>query len=92
MHWNDVDAAQFVTYEDVTVTNWVGKAQTKRVKVPLYAWESESGQTSAAGPSHTEADYVVYDLEMADEVPIADPKPRKVNPSINVGTMNVINF
>jgi len=92
MHWNDVDAAQFVTYEDVTVINRAGKAQTKRVKVPLYPRESDSGQIPAACPPYNQADYVSHDVDMADEVPIADPKPRKVRSRMHLDTMNVINF
>jgi hypothetical protein len=87
MHWNDVEAAQFVTYEDVTVVNPAGTAQTKRVKVPLYPRETESGHTAAAGPAHNQAD---YDLHMADEVPITDRIPRKVQSWITLE--NAINF
>ena len=83
MHWDDVDAAQFVTYEDVTVTNRAGKVQTKRMKVPLYPRESESGSTAGPGPFHDQGDYVLHDVDGADEVPIGDPKPRKVMSTMN---------
>lgn len=79
MYENDVDAAEFVTFEDVTVTTRAGNTMTKRVKVALDQQESQSGQIPIVGSSHpTPADCFEDGIAEADQVPMVPSKPRKV--------------
>lgn len=82
MYENDVDAAEFVTFEDVTVTSRRGKTTTKRVKVAVDMEDADLGQIPPAPdndiPPAPDND-IPHGLDVADEVPIMPPKPRKVN-------------
>ena len=86
MFENDADAAEFVTFEDVMVTSRTGNTTMKRVKVALDLDESE--QIPDVRTSHPPDDYIPHDLDVADEVPIVLPKPRKVKLWIRLMKLN----
>jgi hypothetical protein len=77
----DVDAADAVTFEDVTTISKGGRATTKRVKVALYPQE-EIPQIPDAGPSSEPLDAFANNMDMGepvfDEAPFAAPPRRKV--------------
>jgi hypothetical protein len=78
MYENDVDAAQCVTFEDVTVTSRAGNTTTKRVKVAVDLKEPDSGTVPVVGTSHPTNDHIPGGLGDEDQVPIMPSKPRKV--------------
>jgi hypothetical protein len=76
----DVDAADAVTFENVTVTSKRGRATTKRVKVALYS--QEIPPTSEVGPSSESLDTFTNNMEMVEpvpEVPFAEQRRRKAS-------------
>jgi hypothetical protein len=89
----DVDAADAVTFENVTVISKGGRATTKRVKVALDP--EEIPQTSEAGRSSEPLDTFPNNMEMVepvlDEAPFAEPTRRKVRsraPSCLASSLN----
>ena len=76
----DVDAADAVTFKNVTTISKGGRATTKWVKVALYP--KESSQISDAAPSSETLDTLENNMDMGapllDEMPVAAPTRRKV--------------
>ena len=93
MYEDDADAAECITFETETYTTRTGKQKMRQIKVPVHLAETEPqrpGQTPGAGPSHTSGHYFPNDVEMTDDVPVADPKPRKVSIRTHRIPMSVI--
>ena len=81
MYENDVDAAQFVTFEEVVVNSRVGNTATKRVKVAVNLEKSDSENIPGAGKSHPTNDHIPESsVDGADHVPVVTSKPGKVKP------------
>ena len=75
MYENDMDAAQFITFEDVTVTSRAENTTMKRVKVAMDLENSISGTLSVAGTSHPPNNSIPEGLvNEADHVPTVSPK------------------
>ena len=93
MYEDDADAAECITFETETYTTRTGKQKTRQIKVPLHLPGTEPqqpGRTPGAGPSKTSGHYVPNDVEMTDDVPVADPKPKKVSRWRHRVPLNVI--
>ena len=81
MYENDMDAAQFVTFEEVVVNSRTGNTMTKRVKVVVNLEESDSANILVVGTSHPTNDHIFESsVDGADHVPVVASKPRKVKP------------
>ena len=81
MYENNVDTAQFVTFEEVVVNSRVENTTTKRVKVVVNLEEPDLANIPGAGKSHPTNDYIPESsVDGADHVPAVTPKPQKVKP------------
>ena len=76
MYENDVDAAQFVTFEKVAVNSRAGNTMTKRVKVGVNLEESDSANIPVIRTSHPTNDHIFESsVDGADHVPVVASKP-----------------
>ena len=79
----DIDAAEAVTFKNVTVTSKGGKTQTKRIRVDLnpLVHEATPPAVEPEGPFAPEGPFE-NDIEMRDSmpdaVPVSEPRRRKV--------------
>jgi len=77
---DDIDAAEAVTFQNITVTSKGGRTQTKRVKVDLNPRAHEA--TPPAEQSQEPQGPLANDIEMGelmpDAVPVQEPRHRKV--------------
>ena len=81
----DVDAAEIVTFEEVTVTRKDGTTKTRKVTVPLF----KAQPTPMAPPvtSEESIDARIHDIDMIDAppdiepdvVPVSAPRSSKVS-------------
>lgn len=67
----DVDAAEIVTFEDVTVTRRDGRTATRKVTVPLF--QAQPAQTEPPATSEDHINAVANDIDMIDFPPEAEP-------------------
>ena len=74
---NSANAAEMVTFEDVTVVGQGGKLMTRRVKVALLPQRTQEEEGPAPGSS-TEPVGAFFDVDMADLVPLREKQPQKV--------------
>ena len=81
MYENNVDAAQFVTFEEVVVNSRAGNTMTKRVKVAVNLEQSDLANIPGAGKSHPKNDHIPESsVDGAGYVPVVTSKPQKVKP------------
>ena len=80
MFKSDIDAAEAITFKNVTVTSKGGRTQTKRVKVDLNPCVNEGTptgeQSEEAGGSF--ANDIEMEELMPDAVPVQEPRRCKV--------------
>ena len=81
----DVEAAEIVTFEEVTVTRRDGTTAIRKVTVPLF--HPQPAQTERPESSHDPIDAMANDMDMIDAphepeqdiVPVAAPRSGKVS-------------
>ena len=81
----DVEAAEIITFEEVTVTRRDGTTAIRKVTVPLF--EAQPAETERPGTSHDPIDAMANDMDMIDAphepeqdiVPVAAPRFGKVS-------------
>ena len=81
----DVEAAEIITFEEVTVTRRDGTMVIRKVTVPLF--EAQPAETEHPGTSHDPINAMANDMDMInaphepkqDIVPVAAPRFGKVS-------------
>ena len=81
----DVEAAEIVTFEEVTVTRRDGTMAIRKVMVPLF--QPQPAQTERPDESHDPIEAMANDMDMIDAlhepeqeiVPVAAPRSGKVS-------------
>ena len=81
----DVEAAEIVTFEEVTVTRRDGTTAIRKVTVPLF--QPQPAQTERPDESHDPIEAMANDMDMIDAlhepeqeiVPVAAPRSGKVS-------------
>jgi CxC2 like cysteine cluster associated with KDZ transposases len=93
---NSADAAEMVTFEDLTVVGRGGKVTKKRVKVALLPERTTQQEAGPAEGSSTDPEGGFFndlDVDMADPVPLREKRPQKVNmPDILQQTILIVNY
>jgi hypothetical protein len=76
----DMNAAEFVTFQNVTVTSSSGSTQTKRVMVELFPRVEEEIARPAQSPEPEQSFANDYDMgdAMPEGIPDSVPRHRKV--------------
>jgi hypothetical protein len=73
---DDIDAAEIVTFRNVTVTSSSGSTQTKRVMVELFPRVEQEVAPPAQSPEPEQS--FATDIDMGDAMPDSVPRHRKV--------------